>query len=123
MSEAETADSGRFLELLAVSVAAGAKIRSAAESCGCSERQAYRISATLEFKSRISELRSEIAGVAVGKLTSAASQAVDTLCELLDATNEPKVRLDAVKLILTQLAPLAEHCELRSRLEQLESGR
>lgn len=114
-------ESGRFEEL-AAAVAGGSTIRAAAAEFGIPERSAYRTSGTEEFRSRVAELRSEIASVAVGKLTSAASQAVDTLCELLDATNEPKVRLDASKLILASLGPLTEHCELRQRLDSLERG-
>ena len=75
----ETADSGRFNELLAVAVAGGSTIRAAAESCGCSERQGYRIAATPEFKSRVSEIRSEMTSQAVGELSAAASEAVATM--------------------------------------------
>ena len=125
MSDSETADSAHSgrLEPLAAADASGSTIRAAAESIGISERSGYRISGTEEFRIRVAALRSEIASVAVGKLTSAASQAVDTLRELLGSTNEPKVRIDASKLILNSLGPLTEHCELRSRLDALESGR
>lgn len=115
-------ESARFEEL-AAAVASGSTIRSAAAEIGCSERSAYRLSGSSEFKSRVASLRSEIASVAVGKLTSAAAKAVDTLQELLDSANEPKTRIDASKLILSSLGPLTEHCELRQRLDSLEQTR
>ena len=114
-------ESGRF-EKIASLVAGVSTIRSAAESLGISERAAYRTSGSAEFRNRVAEMRSEIAGVAVGKHTAAASQAVDALATLLGPENEPKVRIDASKLILASLAPLAEHYELRGRLEKLERG-
>ena len=116
----ETADSGKFFELLAVAVAIGRTVRAAAESCGCSERQAYRISATPEFKHRVSEIRSEMTNAAVGLISTAASEAVTTIRELLDSTNEPPVRLNAAKAILANLAQLSELGELRQRLDRLE---
>ena len=121
MMESETSDSGRFTELLAVAVAAGQTIRAAAESCGCSERQGYRVAASPEFKSRVSEIRSEMTNAAVGELSAAASVAVATIRELLTAENEPSVRLNAAKAILNALGPLSELGELRQRLEALES--
>ena len=123
MSDSETADSGRFNELLAVAVAGGSTIRAAAESCGCSERQGYRVAASPEFKSRVSEIRAEMTSAAVGELSAAASEAVACISELLASTNEPSVRLNAAKAILNALGPMSELGELRSRLDALESGR
>lgn len=120
--DAETGDNGRFFELIAVAVAAGTSVKAAAESCGCSERQGYRISATQDFKNRVSELRSEMTNNAVGELSAAASEAVACIRELLADTNEPSVRLNAAKAILNALGPLSEFGELRARLDALERG-
>jgi hypothetical protein len=117
----ETADSGRFTELLAMHVASGSTIRAAAESCGCSERHAYRISADPAFRQRVSDLRSEMTNAALGELSAAASQAVATLRELLSGENEPSVRMNAAKAILNALGPLSELSEVLQRLELLES--
>jgi HEAT repeat protein len=119
----ETVENGKFLELLAVAVACGATVKAAAESCGCSERHAYRISSDPAFRQRVSDLRSEMTSAAVGELSAAASEAVATLRELLSGENEPSVRMNAAKAILNALGPLSELTELRQRLEQLESGR
>lgn len=58
--------------------------------------------------------------IAVGRLSSAASQAVDTLVQLLSPHNKPSVRLNAAKAILLQLGPLSELGELRARIDRLE---
>ena len=123
MSTTETVESGKFLDLIAAAVAAGSTIKAAAESCGCSERHGYRLSGMPEFRKRVSEIRSQIASEAVGRLTSAATQAVDTLLQLLEASNNSKTRLDASKAILNALGPVSELGELRARLELLESER
>ncbi len=123
MSEPETADNGKFFELLAVAVASGSTVKAAAESCNCSERQGYRISAMPEFKSRVADIRSEMTSQAVGELSAAASEAVATIRELLASTNEPSVRLNAAKAILNALGPLSELGELRERLSVLEAER
>ena len=119
----ETADNGKFMELLAVAVAGGQTVKAAAESCSCSERQGYRISATPEFKSRVSAIRAEMTSQAVGELSAAASEAVTTIRELLASTNEPPVRLNAAKAILNALGPMSELGELRERLATLEQSR
>ena len=119
----ETGDNGKFMELLAVAVAGGQTVKAAAESCSCSERQGYRISATPEFKSRVSAIRAEMTSQAVGELSAAASEAVTTIRELLASTNEPSVRLNAAKAILNALGPMSELGELRERLATLEQSR
>lgn len=119
----EMAGNGRFFEILAVAVAGGKSVKAAAESCGCGERQAYRVSGTKEFKARVSELRSEMTNNAVGELSAAASEAVACIRELLASTNEPTVRLAAAKSILNSLAPISEFGELRSRIDRLEVGK
>ena len=123
MIDDNAADDGRFWQVLAVAVAAGSSVKAAAESCSCSERQGYRISATPEFKSRVSAIRAEMTSQAVGELSAAASEAVATIRELLASTNEPPVRLNAAKAILNALGPMSELGELRERLATLEQSR
>jgi len=112
----------KFAEPMAIAVAAGSSIKAAAEAVRCSTQTAYNISATSEFRSRVSEIRSELTTAAVGRLTAAASEAVDTLRSLLDAANEPSVRLNAAKAILANLGPISEHGELRQRIDAIERG-
>jgi len=110
------------LEILAAHVAAGKTIRSAAQTMGISEATAYGFSGSDVFRDEVSRLRSDAINAAVGRLTAAASEAVDTLRSLLDAANEPSVRLNAAKAILANLGPISEHGELRQRIDAIERG-
>lgn len=110
----------KFLEPLAVQVAAGYSIRAAAGVVRCSVQTAYNVSASPDFRQRVAELRSEITTQAVGKLADAASLAVATLRELLDASNDPPVRLNAAKAILAALPTMTEFGELRARIDLIE---
>ena len=109
-----------FLEPLALRVAAGATIRAAAADAGCSEATAYRIAATEAFRHRAAELRYRITDAAVGRLSAAAVGAVDKLVGLLDSDDEG-TQLAAAKSILMMLPRVAEHVELRHRLDALEN--
>jgi hypothetical protein len=113
----------KFLETLAMAVAAGKSIRSACEVAGCSTQTGYNLSATAEFKNRVSAIRSEIVSQAVGIITAGATQAAVTLQELLGPENEPSVRMNAAKAILLQLGPLSELGELRERIDRLEGSK
>ena len=118
----DPADCGR-LDPLAAAVAGGATVRAAADAIGLSERTAYRLSGSVEFKRRVSELRTEATFAAVGILNNAASLAAETMVELLGKDHIPKDRLSAAKMIIGTLVPLAEHSELRLRLDALEQER
>ena len=113
-------DKSKFFELLAVAVAGGSTIRSAAEAIGCSESHAYHLSSTKDFKQRVGELRSDLAAATVGVLIDGATKAAATLVSLLDASNEPSVRLNAAKAILASVGPISELGELRSRIDAIE---
>jgi hypothetical protein len=117
------ANPSKFLEPLAMAVAAGKTIKSACEVAGCSTQTGYNLSATVEFKSRVSVIRSEIVSQAVGIITDAATQAAATLQELLGPANEPSVRMNAAKAILLQLGPISELGELRARIDRLEGAK
>ena len=117
----KTVKKSKYLEPLAVCVASGQTIKSAADTSGCSTQCAYNISATAEFRQRVSALRSEVTAQAVGLLSTGATQAAATLVELLDVVNEPKDRLAAAKAILAALGPIAELHELRADIQELRS--
>ena len=117
----------RYLEILAVRVAAGSSIRDSAANIGCSESTAYQISSSTEFKQRVSELRTQATDQAVGKLSELACQAVQVLAVVMsDADARAGDRIRAAVAVLTMLSPISELHELRQRidtLEQLQSGR
>lgn len=112
----------KFFEPLALRVAAGLSIKAAADVAKCSTQTAYNLSSSPEFRYRVCEIRSEVTTEAVGKLANAASQAVDTLVELMDVANEPSIRLNASKAILAALPGLSEFGELRRRVDEIENG-
>lgn len=117
------AKNSKYFESLALSVAGGETIRDAAKEHGCSETHAYHISCSPEFKKRVNEVRAQTTARAVGKLTKASTEAIDTLLKLTGESNEPSIRLNASKAILASLGPISELAELRARLEELESQR
>ncbi len=113
------ATKSKYLETLAASVATGTQIKDAAAVAGCSVSHAYHLSATDEFKTLVSELRTAAINAAVSGLTAAASQAVAVLVALMAETQDPPVRLNAAKAILANVIPISELAELRSRLDAL----
>ena len=108
-------------ELLAVAVASGQAIKDAAEDCGFSVSRAYHVSASVDFKCRVSEIRQQVLDGAVGRLNAAATRAVDALIAVLDS-GEDKDRITAAKTVLSLLGPISELGELRARLDRLEHG-
>lgn len=115
----KTESGAKWLPLAGL-VATGKTLKDAAASLDIPLRTATRYASLPEFKKAVAEIRTEITSGIVGKLSSAASKAVDMLLSLLDPENEPKTRLDACKLILSNLGPLSELAELRGRLDALE---
>lgn len=111
----------KFFEPLAAAVASGLTIKAAAKVVKCAEATAYHVSADDDFRRRVSQIRTEAVVGAVGKLSEMAARAVDTLGELLDASNDPQIRLNASKAILATVAPMAEFAELRARIDAIES--
>jgi len=115
------AKNSRFLQILATHAAAGMSIRDAAKAAKCSERQAYTMAASSEFKIVVASIRDAALTQAVGTLSDAAVKAAKTLVELLGPDNEARDRLTAARLILSNLGPIAEHGELRARIAAIES--
>ena len=111
----------KFFELLAVEVAGGSTICDAAGKTQCAVSTAYNVSCDPSFRIRVSEIRSESVRNASGKLSRIAGKAVDVLEQMLDA-DDNRDRLNAAKMILTQLVPLSEHSDLRERLDRLEAA-
>ena len=107
-------------EKLALAIASGSTVTAAAESAGCSRCHAYRLLRDEGTRRRVAELRHRIADAAVGRLSAAAVVAVDRLTDLLD-DDEAATRLAAAKSILMMLPRVAEHVELRHRLDLLEN--
>lgn len=108
-------------EILAVAVASGQSIKSAAESMKMSLPRAYHIAGSQLFKTRVSEIRQAALDEAVGKLNEAANKAVAALVSVLEA-GEDRDRIVAAKAVLSLLPGLSELGEIRARLDRLERG-
>lgn len=124
MSEEQgTATPGKLdarFEPLAVAVAMGDTIKTAAEKAGIPLSTAYHTSCGEDFKARVAELRGEVTEQALGCMTDGLVSAVQTIIALLDESQEPKVRLDAAKALLVNVRPLTDTAEFRARLEKIE---
>lgn len=114
------ANSERFLQTLAMHVAAGKTVRDSAVLIECSESTAYRLASSDEFKAEVTRLKTEAVSQAVAVLSSSAVKAAETLVTMLGEGFEPKDRLAAARLILANLQPIAEHGELRARIDRIE---
>jgi hypothetical protein len=110
----------KYMQVLAAAVATGTAVKNAAAIAGCTESTAYSLSCTPEFKTLVNKLKSQAVEAAVGVLTSNASAASNALVRLLDSDDE-KVVLAASSKLLSQLGPLQELSELRSRIDALET--
>lgn len=113
----------KYLEALAVGVACGKSIKQAAEQAGCSESQAYKVSGSDDFKTRVAEIRTESTNKIVGLLAESASDAVQVLAKLMqDSDQKGAVRVAAAKAILANVGPAMDLHELRARIDTLELG-
>jgi len=106
---------------LLVGLAAGQTVRDAAQSAGISERTAGRRTANPDFRRRLTELRAEMVGRALGKLADAAADAVEMLRKLLKAKAD-SVKLGAARSILELGNKLRESVESEQRLAALEQS-
>jgi hypothetical protein len=107
-------------ERVALLLAEGKAIKAAAAEAGIGERTAYTWLADPRFQNHISDLRGRMVDTALGRLTDAATKAVDTLVGLLDDGRDT-VRLRAAFGILDSMARLREHVEFERRIAALEA--
>jgi transposase len=110
----------RFLPILAGHHAAGMSIRDAAKAANCSEKTAYTLAGTAEFKAEVSGIRDAALTQAVGVLTDAATKAAKALVRLLDSEDE-KIVLAASAKLLGSVGPFTEQHELRARVNVIEN--
>jgi hypothetical protein len=106
-------------EGLAIAFAAGADAASAARHARCSERTARRRWAEENFRRKVEEMRAEMVGKAVGRLSSVGVLAVDTLHNLL-TDRSSTVKLGAARAVLEYM--LRGHDEI-GVLKQIEALR
>lgn len=114
----KTPKNSRYADALALSVASGSTIKSAAESAGCSLAIAYAISRTLEFRKQVSDIRAQAVQAAVGVLSDGAVVAAKCLVDLL-ADPDPKIRLAAASKLMVSITPMTELHDLRLDIQDL----
>jgi hypothetical protein len=105
---------------LAVLLAGGRAIKTAAEESGISERTAERWVREPAFVAHVSDLRGRMVDAAVGKVAEALCYSVEVMIELLVEEN-PNVRLRAAAEIRDTLIRLREHADYDDRLTRLEA--
>jgi len=104
---------------VALDLASGHSVRSAAKAAGVGERTVYSWLATPEYRAHVAQLRGRILDQTIGVLVAATTKAAVTLAKLLD-DDGPGIRLKAAQAILASLVSLREHAELAGRLQALE---
>jgi hypothetical protein len=107
-------------ELLALALAQGQTVRDAAATAGIAERTAHRRQVDPDFRRRVSQLRDEMIGRAVGILAETMSTGATRLKELVASKNET-VALGAVRLLLEMPCKLRDSVELMDKVNELES--
>jgi hypothetical protein len=115
-------------DLILLSLAKGASIVSAARQAGVSERTVRRRLSDAGFRTRISELRSEMVQAAVGRLAGLGKRAANELGRLLRAPKD-QTRFAAAKEIMKLM--LAGHqneiiavevAELEKQIQELKAA-
>jgi HEAT repeat protein len=106
-------------EALAVALAAGQTLRTAAQSVRIGERTAARRWADPLFRRRVSELQHEMIGRCLGRMADGMVEAADMLRTLLAAKSET-VRLGAARALLELGVRVRDAVELDRRVQQLE---
>lgn len=106
-------------DALAVALAAGKTAQEAAAAAGLSERTASRRQADPAFRQKVTDLRAQMVGRALGTLADGMAAAARTLRDLLE-WESGAVRLGAARSLLELGAKLRDSVELEERVRQLE---
>ena len=108
-------------ESAALALASGRTAAEAAAEAGCSVRSLRRWLAEKDgFRERTQELRTELFGLAVGRLSELSGKAAAALGELLESEAEG-IRLQAARSILEHGPKLRESTDLAAQLAQLRA--
>lgn len=105
----------------ALAVASGHSFREAATMTGTPWGTARRWARSEKFRAAVNGYRERAVSAALGKLSAAAVEAVDTLRDLCANGEAEATQLGAARAILDRLPALSEHYELTRRLDELEA--
>jgi hypothetical protein len=106
-------------ERLALLLAGGRTIKSAAEEVKVGERTAHSWLGDPRYRALVTALRGRLLDEAVGRLADAAGKSVMALIDLLDDPSS-NIRLRASLGILDTLLRVREHVEFEGRIRRLE---
>jgi hypothetical protein len=106
-------------DVLAAAVATGKTIKRAAESIGMTERKAYEISRTMEFRLKLSDLRHSMVADTVDSMRQLFGDAVERLKKNINSPDD-KTASDAIKILFTQYRWMGEYVELSQRIDIME---
>src|SRR5438270_14078597 len=98
----------------AVALATGKNVRESAKAAGIGERTLHRWRADPAFCRQVADLKTEMFGQTMGRLTDLSVQAANVLGELLKA-NGDKTRLQAAQAIITLGVRMKEFVEMSER--------
>jgi hypothetical protein len=111
---------GNQREAAALALARGLNVKRAAEESGVGLRTLHRwLAEDPAFRRRADELREQLFGQALGRLSDLAGQAADTLGELLGSKDD-RVRLQAARTVFEAAGNFRQMTEWSSRLAALE---
>jgi hypothetical protein len=106
-------------DLLAVALAGGATMESAAAQAGVGKTTAWRRSKEPAFRAKVASLRSEMVSRALGHLSEGCGEAAITLRHLMLKSEDERIKSGCAKAILTILSRLRENIEISEQLEAL----
>jgi AcrR family transcriptional regulator len=107
--------------VLIAALASGITVEDAAARTKVGVTTVYRRLKDEAFRQHVRDVRAEILGRSVGRLSDATVAAVETLRQLLTAEGD-QVKLGAARAILDQVVRLREHTDIEERLAALESA-
>ena len=104
---------------LIAALARGASVSEAAEASGLNRSTVLRRLQEPDLRTQVQEARSQLIAETIGRLSEAATKAVDTLLALLGARSE-MARLGSARTILEMLAKYRETEDIEQRVIAVE---
>jgi len=105
--------------LLALALAAGTPVGTAAEHAGISRKTVQRCLARPAFRRLVARLRGDRLAAALGRRTDNMTRAADTVAALLDAP-EPHLRLRAARALMSLGLRFRDSVDVTDRIRDLE---
>jgi hypothetical protein len=121
MERQESATWSPAQEQVALRIAAGKPIATAAAEVDVGERTTHRWLTDPNYRVYIDGIRRQLLEESMGRLIGLATRAVDTFAALLDEEITPAVRLGSARSIFDVLLRIREMTSLEARIAALEA--